>query len=206
MRMWTALETARYRFTVRLDINRNRLDYCFLTKGHLLSASLGGESGRSALENGKMARLYRQAAVIPLRIRNERVEIALITTLSGKRWVVPKGSLDEGEQSRDAAIRETQEEAGLIGDLDRKPLGRYHFTRSNERYVVDVYLMRVTVVLDYWLEARVRRRRWIAVDKAAALVGTKLQPFVHLVERLVQSGKGHFSGPMSGSLRDGARS
>ena len=62
-----------------------------------------------------MARLSRQAAVIPFRIRDERVEIAIVTTLSGKRWVVPKGSLDEGEQSRDAAIRETEEEAGLIG-------------------------------------------------------------------------------------------
>jgi len=153
-----------------------------------------------------MARLYRQAAVIPFRVRDKRVEIALITTMSGKRWVVPKGSLDEGEQSRDAAIRETEEEAGLIGDLERKPLGHYRFTRSNERYVVEVYLMRVTTVLDYWLEDRVRRRRWIAVDKAAALVGTELQPFVHLVERLVQSGKGHFSWPITGSLRDGARS
>ena len=153
-----------------------------------------------------MARLYRQAAVIPFRIRDERVEIALITTLSGKRWVVPKGSLDEGEQSRDAAIRETEEEAGLIGDLERKPLGRYQFTRSNERYEVEVYLMRVTLVLDHWLEASMRRRRWIAIDKAAALVGTDLQPFVHLVERLFQSGKAHFSGPVTGPLRHGAHS
>src|SRR5215470_14659016 len=115
-----------------------------------------------------MTRLYRQAAVIPFRIRNERVEIALITTLSGKRWVVPKGSLDAGERSRDAAIRETEEEAGLIGDLERKPMGRYHFKRANERYVVEVYLMHVTTMLDYWLEAGLRRRRWIAVDKAAS--------------------------------------
>ena len=142
-----------------------------------------------------MAQLYRQAAVIPFRIRDERVEIALVTTLSGKRWVVPKGSLGEGERSQDAAIRETVEEAGLIGDLERKPLGCYHFTRANERYVVEVYLMRVTIVLDHWLEASLRRRRWIAVDKAAALVRTELQPFVRLVERLAQSGKGHFSAP-----------
>ena len=153
-----------------------------------------------------MARLYRQAAVIPFRIRDERVEIALVTTLSGKRWVVPKGSLNQGERARDAAIRETVEEAGLIGDVERKPLGRYHFTRANERYVVEVYVMRVTMVLDHWLEASVRRRRWIAVDKAAALVRTELQPFVYLVERLVQSGRGHFSGRMTVYLRDGTRS
>src|SRR5262252_7494967 len=89
------------------------------------AAESGRTAPRTCTENCEMARLYRQAAVIPIRIRDERVEIALVTTLSGKRWVVPKGSLDEGEQSRDAAIRETEEEAGLIGDVERKPLGHY---------------------------------------------------------------------------------
>jgi hypothetical protein len=42
--MWAALETARHRFRVGPALNRNRLEYFFLTKGHLLSASLiGGE-------------------------------------------------------------------------------------------------------------------------------------------------------------------
>jgi phosphohistidine phosphatase len=152
-----------------------------------------------------MSRLYRQAAVIPFRIRDDRVEIALVTTPGGKQWVVPKGSLDEGERSRDAAIRETEEEAGLIGRLKRRPLGRYRFRRDNEKYEVEVYLMHVTVVLDYWLEARLRRRRWIKVDKAATLVRADLQPFLDVVKRLVHSGKGLFSRRTNGSLHDGAR-
>jgi 8-oxo-dGTP pyrophosphatase MutT (NUDIX family) len=143
----------------------------------------------------KVERLYRQAAVIPVRICDERVEIALVTTPGGKRWVIPKGSLDEGERPRDAAIRETEEEAGVIGELETKPLGRYQFTRANERYEVEVYLMRVTTVLDSWLESGQRRRRWIAVDKAAALVRPELQPFIQMVERLIRSGKGYLFAP-----------
>ena len=153
-----------------------------------------------------MARLYRQAAVIPFRIRDERVEVALVTTLSGNRWVVPKGSLAEGERSRDAAIRETVEEAGLIGNLERRPLGRYHFTRAHERYLVEVYLMRVTMSLDSWMEAGLRRRRWMAIEKAAALVRTELQPFLHRVEPIVLSKKSLFPARMAASLRDGNRS
>ena len=153
-----------------------------------------------------MAQLYRQAASIPFRIRNGRIEIALVTSLRSKRWVLPKGSLDDGEQSRDAAIRETEEEAGLIGDLEPRPLGRYHFTRSNERYAVDVYLMRVTIVLDHWLEDGMRRRRWIALDKAAALAGTEFQPFIRSVERLFQSRMLHLPWPMTGPIRDEAHS
>ena len=74
---------------------------------------------------GLMARVHRQAAVIPYRIRKERVEVALVTTSRGKGWIVPKGSVDDGERPRDAAIREAEEEAGLLGVVARKPLGRY---------------------------------------------------------------------------------
>ena len=78
-----------------------------------------------------MARALRQAAVIPYRIRKNRVEIALVTTLSGKRWIVPKGSIDDGERPREAATREAEEEAGLIGVVTPKPLGRYKYDNGD---------------------------------------------------------------------------
>ena len=57
-----------------------------------------------------MARVRRQAAVIPYRIRKARLEVALVTTSKGHGWIVPKGCIDEGERARDAAIREAEEE------------------------------------------------------------------------------------------------
>ena len=72
-----------------------------------------------------MPQVRRQAAVIAYRIRKERVEVVLVTRSSGKGWIVPKGSIDEGERPRDAAIREAEEEAGLRGVVARKPVGRY---------------------------------------------------------------------------------
>ena len=65
---------------------------------------------------------------------------------------MPKGSVDEGERPRDAAIREAEEEAGLRGVVTRKPLGRYLHANGNGRCRVDVYVMRVTSVLEHWLE------------------------------------------------------
>ena len=38
--------------------------------------------------------LYRQSGVIPFRRRGAAIEILLITSRSGKRWVVPKGSVE----------------------------------------------------------------------------------------------------------------
>jgi phosphohistidine phosphatase len=133
-----------------------------------------------------MARVHRQAAVIPYRIRKRRLEVALVTTSRGRGWVVPKGSVDDGEQPRQAARREAEEEAGLLGVLARKPLGRYRYVNGNGACRVDVYLMRVTTVCKHWLEEKVRRRRWMRVRDAAACLRKELRQFVHAVEDVVE--------------------
>ena len=134
-----------------------------------------------------MPRVYRQASVIPYRIHEERVEIALVTSQGGKRWVVPKGSLDDGEDAMDAAIRETEEEAGLIGELINRSIGWYRYTKQNDWYHVDVYVMRVTAVLDSWMEAQHRHRRFMPVEDALTLLHPVLHGFVHKAARLVRA-------------------
>ena len=126
-----------------------------------------------------MARVRHQAAVIPYRIRKARVEVALITTSTGKGWILPKGSVDDGERPRQAAIREAEEEAGLRGVVARKPIGRYQHAKGNSLRRVDVFFMRVTLELEHWLEDNIRRRRWLRVEDAADRLRKELQPFVH---------------------------
>ena len=133
-----------------------------------------------------MARTYQQAAVIPYRIRKERVEVALVTSSRGKRWILPKGWVDAGERPRDAAIREAEEEAGLRGIVPRRPLGRYLYVNSEGRCRVDVYAMRVTDVREHWLEDSLRRRRWMPLHDAAACLREELRRFVRAIEGMVE--------------------
>jgi phosphohistidine phosphatase len=132
-----------------------------------------------------MTHVRQQAAVIPYRIRKERIEVALVTTSKGKGWIVPKGSVDEGEHPRQAAIREAEEEAGLLGVVPRKRIGRYLRVKGNHRCQVDVYLMRVTEVLESWLEDKLRRRRWMRAPEAAGRLRVELQEFVYAIEGVV---------------------
>ena len=132
-----------------------------------------------------MARLRRKVAAIPYRIRKRRIEVALVRTSNGKGWIVPKGSVDNDEEPRDAAIREAEEEAGVLGVLARKPLGRYLHDKRGGGYHVDVYLMRVTDVLEHWLEDKLRRRRWMPVPDAAACLRKELRQFVQAIEGVV---------------------
>src|SRR5262249_44075616 len=70
-----------------------------------------------------MARLYRQAAMIPIRIRDERVEIALVTTLSGKRWVVPKVPSKRASK-RGMQHRKAREDESLVTARLSRCVGR----------------------------------------------------------------------------------
>jgi 8-oxo-dGTP pyrophosphatase MutT (NUDIX family) len=118
---------------------------------------------RSASAEG---RLHRQAAALPYRIRGRRLEIALVTNLQGRRWVVPKGNLERGEAAWACAQREAHEEAGLLGRVERHPVGRYRYTKRGLRREVDVYLLQVTEELDEWVEVGLRRRKWVEAESA----------------------------------------
>lgn len=41
--------------------------------------------------------------------------ILLISTRGGKRWQLPKGHVEPGETTEQAAVRETREETGVLG-------------------------------------------------------------------------------------------
>src|SRR3954452_13170674 len=134
-----------------------------------------------------MGQLHRPAAAIPYRGQGQHLEIALVRTSSGTGWIVPKGSLDKGECASDAAVRETEEEAGLVGELTRHPIGQYRYSKRDESYEVDVYAMRVTTVLEFWLEAAHRNRRWMPVEDAIERLHPELHGFVHETVRMAQS-------------------
>ncbi|QHT63180.1 NUDIX hydrolase [Paenibacillus lycopersici] len=56
-------------------------------------------------------------AVVRVFVRDDRDRVLLVQTrhkhMDGHYWIVPGGMIEEGEYSRDAAIREVQEETGL---------------------------------------------------------------------------------------------
>ena len=104
----------------------------------------------------------RQAAA--LAVRDGR--LCLITSSSGKRWVVPKGRLEPGRTLTQIALQEAWEEAGLIGVLRRDPVGAYCYRKAGGVYHVTVYLMEVTGAAQAWPECGRRLRRWVPPRKA----------------------------------------
>lgn len=63
---------------------------------------------------------------------NDVVEIALISTRGGRRWQLPKGSREPNETAEATAVREVEEEAGLVTEVET-------FLRSVDYWYWDTY-------------------------------------------------------------------
>src|SRR5476651_432762 len=100
----------------------------------------------------------RQAAALPLR----RGRVCLITSRNGKRFVIPKGWIEPGQTAGETALQEAWEEAGLVGSLDREPIGSYLYEKEGQTYHVIVFVMRVTQVAQDWQERSFRERAWVS--------------------------------------------
>lgn len=99
----------------------------------------------------------RQAAALPLR----RGRVCLITSRNGKRWVIPKGWIEPGQTAGETALQEAWEEAGLVGALEREPIGTYLYEKEGQRYHVTVFVMKVTAVEQDWPERSFRERSFV---------------------------------------------
>lgn len=110
--------------------------------------------------------LVEQSAVIPYRIQNGQIEVMVITSSTGKRWVIPKGLIEPDMTPQDSAAKEAWEEAGLLGKVFPDLLGTYEYQKSGYTCQVEVFLLQVQTVLDKWPEASSRKRQWVSIPKA----------------------------------------
>lgn len=110
--------------------------------------------------------VIRQAGVIPYRTQQGEIEILLITSASGKRWIIPKGMIDFFMRAADAAAKEAWEEAGIVGTVKTPAIGSYRSRKWNLPCRVEVFLMSVAAVQDDFPEANFRQRQWFDLPTA----------------------------------------
>jgi len=82
-------------------------------------------------------------------------------------WIFPKGHIEPGETAADAALRETLEEAGVVGELI-KPIGKpLNFHNGSYEVTVQYYLIRPVKEVG---DTDGRAKRWFPFDEAVDAV------------------------------------
>lgn len=138
-----------------------------------MGRSLSGARPLDLGQQGKRA-ARAQFAALCWRRRRGAIEVALVTSRDGERWIIPKGWPMGGRTPAEAAAIEAFEEAGITGIASERSVGIFACTKRLQGarlpVIVAVFPVEVTGVLPDWPERERRRRRWAPLGQAARLV------------------------------------
>lgn len=126
-----------------------------------------GEEREEAVKYGKQV----SAGGVLFRPHDGDVEVALIRLKGGKVYALPKGLVEEGEDPEKTAVREVQEETGMVGE-PVAPLGYvryYYYSREEDtRYfkLVHFYLLRYREGSEKDHDWEVEGVEWMPLERA----------------------------------------
>ncbi|KRB61532.1 DNA mismatch repair protein MutT [Rhizobium sp. Root708] len=128
---------------------------------------LSDDQSNSAIPTA--ARDIQQAGAICYRRNGSgQLRVLLVGSRRNGRWGVPKGHLDPGETTSQAAGRESFEEAGVVGDVETTIFGSfsYHKDSSPHHYHVTVHLLQVAEAQLDFPEKGTRKQKWFPLKVA----------------------------------------
>jgi len=144
----------------------------------------------------------RRFAAVPYRIAERGIEFLLVRTGGGRHWTFPKGKKKDSKKKQQdkekdwqAALRETEEEAGVTGEIDRHAFATYRFPSDGgkcDEHVVRAYLLRVTPGdVERRGDDAKREVRWVPPSEARALLGEDRSPdyassHAHVIDAAVE--------------------
>jgi 8-oxo-dGTP pyrophosphatase MutT (NUDIX family) len=102
------------------------------------------------------------------------LSVFLVTSRDSGRWTIPKGNPMPGKKPHRTAAIEALEESGLIGTIEKTPLGSYVFwKRMSDHFdlaTVTVFPLAVKSQQEAWKERDVRKVEAFPAALAATLV------------------------------------
>jgi 8-oxo-dGTP pyrophosphatase MutT (NUDIX family) len=114
---------------------------------------------------------FMQFAALPFRMRDNDVEILLITTRKKGRWSVPKGWPIRRNTPQQTAATEAYEEAGVHGAVGNRCIGQFRKRRLKKQQPVmcdvQVFPLEVNRQRENWPERHERSRIWVAPREGA---------------------------------------
>jgi 8-oxo-dGTP pyrophosphatase MutT (NUDIX family) len=113
-----------------------------------------------------------QSAAIPYRVSDAgEILVLLVRSKTRRRWIIPKGKIGPRMLASRSAEREAFEEAGVIGRIDKEPIGTYRQESGSnipagESLLVQAFPLLVIDELPVWQEMHQRERGWFTIKEA----------------------------------------
>jgi 8-oxo-dGTP pyrophosphatase MutT (NUDIX family) len=121
--------------------------------------------------------IIKQSGVIAYGDYEGELSVILVTSMDGRRWVLPKGHIEPHLSANESAEKEAFEEGGIEGVVSNVAIGFYdYFKQSNKNstvYRVSLFPMKILRLLKDWPEANLRTRQWMTIRQAIDAVKEK---------------------------------
>ena len=119
-----------------------------------------------------------QFAALCYRVKNEEVQILMVTSRNRGRWILPKGWPENRLTPANCALKEAYEEGGVQGKPSEQCIGVYNYSKIHGPTkglpkVVLVFPVEVTKLKKSYPEMHQRNRKWFSLKKAARKVDEK---------------------------------
>ena len=116
-----------------------------------------------------------QYAALPWRYAGGKREVLLISSRETGRWVIPKGWPIRGLTPAESAAREAYEEAGVGGQIGKKPIGDFEYPKKldsgkTQTCKVEVFGLEQMIQHPSWPEQGQRKLQWFSLPEAANAV------------------------------------
>ncbi|XP_044488744.1 nudix hydrolase 17, mitochondrial-like [Mangifera indica] len=140
-----------------------------------MAVCLASRTGRQLQRYDNLGRRL-VVGCIPYRFKNgedgvtsDELEVLVITSQKGRAQglMFPKGGWELDESLEQAALRESIEEAGVLGNVERE-LGKWKFLSKSQGTLYEGYMFPLLVKeqLELWPEKDVRQRFWMSAGEA----------------------------------------
>jgi 8-oxo-dGTP diphosphatase len=118
---------------------------------------------------GKGKERVKAAGGVVVRESDGKLEVAVVHRPRYDDWSIPKGKLDPGESFKQGALREVEEETGLVCELGRELSPASYRDRKGRRKIVRYWLMRPRKG-EFAINDEVDELRWVPAKKARDLL------------------------------------
>ncbi len=177
--VWTPFEGERITVAKMLEKLGNTKSLCVKT-----------ESPRLAFED--FLREFEQVDAAGGIVQDSRSRILMI--LRNGRWDLPKGHMEPGENPRQAALREVEEETGVRAGIENEsPVETYHFYPFGERwrmkrtYWYKLRLAQAAASLTPQTEEGIEAAEWVPVPQVQEYAQGSFAAVKHVIENYLKT-------------------
>ncbi|TLD40192.1 MAG: MutT/nudix family protein [Candidatus Jettenia ecosi] len=127
--------------------------------------------------NNASIRVQISAGGVAFRKLSNKTKIAIISVGDDRRWQLPKGTVERGESTESAAIREVREEAGIETEIIKliDKIEYWYYSKDHDKQVryhkfVYFFLLRYKSGNIKNHDTEAHEVRWIEINKAIEML------------------------------------